>query len=152
LLDIKQKYVIVVIPSKLVGYMKFSTKTTYGLRSMAVLAKSYPKNISLTKISEQESISVKYLEQIFSKLKKSNLVESEKGMAGGYKLPLSPDKISVYDIVNSLEGNLSPFHCLDNQGKIFCGESCHCTATLVLKKIQDSLCQTLKSMTLKNLV
>jgi Rrf2 family protein len=132
--------------------MKFSTRTTYGLRSMAVLAKNYPNNLSLTKIAEKENISVKYLEQIFSKLKRGKLVISEKGMSGGYKLPCSPGKISVYDIVNTLEGNLSPFHCLDKQGKVFCGNNCYCNATLVLKKIQDSLCQTLKSMTLKNLV
>ena len=60
--------------------MKFTKRSTYGLRAMARLAKYWDKgNVSLPKISEQENISEKYLEQIFSKLKRAKLVESEKG-------------------------------------------------------------------------
>jgi len=132
--------------------MKFSTKTTYGLRALARLAKNYPANISLSTIAKKEKISGKYLERIFAILKKNNLVVAEKGMAGGYALAKEPQKVLVYDIIKTLEGGLSWFHCLNETGKVFCGAKCHCPAALVLKKIQASVWSTLEQITLRDLV
>lgn len=133
--------------------MKFSTRTTYGLRAMINLAENHGQgSIALSKIAKNEKISLGYLERLFSKLKKADLVKSEKGAAGGYELNMAPSKIKVFDIVKTLEGELSPFHCFDENGKIYCANKCNCGATLVLTKVQEAVNKTLRSMTLKDLI
>ena len=81
-----------------------STKGTYGLTAMIILAKE--KNQELLQIKEIASkgdIPQNYLEQILVLLKKSGLVESIRGANGGYKLSRDTNNISVYEILNSLE-------------------------------------------------
>ena len=88
--------------------MKISTKGRYGLRAMADLAINSTKgHIDLKNISIRQQISKSYLEQLFSALKKSNLVKSIKGPQGGYLLAKSVSEITVGDILRALEGNLS---------------------------------------------
>lgn len=133
--------------------MKFSTKTTYGLRAMIMLAGNYKKKlVSLPLIAECEGISVKYLERIFSELKKNGLVESEKGVKGGYSLAKKPSLISVFDIVKAMEGKMTPFHCLDEDGKIYCSSKCNCGATSVLIKVQNAINSNLKAIKLHTLI
>lgn len=132
--------------------MKFSTKTTYGLRAMINLAKvADDKSVSLATIAKNENISQKYLERLFSDLKKAKLVEAEKGASGGYKLAKKASLITVYDIVSTLEGEISPFHCLGANGKIKCSSKCNCGATLVLVKVQKAIVETLKGIKLEDL-
>ena len=133
--------------------MKFSTRTTYGLRAMIKLAESYGQgSVSLAKIAKQESISSKYLERLFAKLKQFKLVVSEKGATGGYILSAAPDKINIFNIVKSLEGDMSPFHCLSENGKIVCSAKCKCGATNVLLKVQEAVNKTLRGMKLSDLI
>lgn len=133
--------------------MKFSTRTTYGLRAMIRLAEGYGKDsVSLASIAKREKISPKYLERIFASLKKEGLIISEKGSAGGYSLAQAPKKINVFEIVKALEGNMTPFHCLDESGKIFCSSKCKCGATTVLVKVQQAINSTLKNINLDELV
>jgi len=132
--------------------MKFSTRSTYGLRAMINLAKNYKKgSVSLPSIAREEGISRGYLERIFSGLKDSGLVEAEKGMAGGYKLSRRPEKILVYDIVKSQEGEMSLFYCVDEKGKVYCRSKCKCGASKVLSRVQDAIIDTLKSIRLSDL-
>jgi len=133
--------------------MKFSTRTTYGLRAMINLSNYWNKEkVSLSKIAKDEDISPKYLERLFSRLKKSGLVVAEKGATGGYALAMDPKDITIFDIVKSLEGKMSPFHCVDESGKIYCGKDCKCGATLVLVKVQKAINDTLKGIKLKDLI
>lgn len=133
--------------------MKFSTRTTYGLRAMILLAQGYGKdNVSLSSIARDEKISLKYLERLFVLLKKEKLITSEKGSAGGYSLSRAPQEINVFEIVKALEGEMSPFHCLDESGKIFCSAKCKCGATSVLVKVQGAINSTLKGIRLDELV
>jgi Rrf2 family protein len=132
--------------------MKFSTRTTYGLRAMINLAKYSKKgNVSLAEIAKQEGISLKYLEKLFSDLKKAKLVKSEMGASGGYKLAKNASRITVYDIIGALEGDITPFHCLSANGKINCSSSCNCGATIVLVKVQEAMKKTLKKIKLSEL-
>lgn len=65
--------------------MKLSTRGRYGLMAMYHLAENYGKGpLSVNYIAEAEGLSVAYLEQLFSRLKKRNLVESIRGAQGGY--------------------------------------------------------------------
>lgn len=85
--------------------MKLSTKGRYGINALLYMEIKNRK-VSLKEISEAENISLKYLEQIFSVLKKSGIVKSSKGAKGGYSLVSSSEEIKVYDILKELEGNM----------------------------------------------
>lgn len=133
--------------------MKFSTKTTYGLRSIIKIAINKGKSsVSLASISREEGISLKYLERIFSLLKKAGIVDSEKGVSGGYFLADKAENISVHDIVSALEGDMNLFHCIGEDGKMVCSKKCDCSANWVLDKVQNSINSSLKKMSLKDLL
>lgn len=133
--------------------MKFSTRTTYGLRAMIRLAsRSDKKFLSLPNIAKAENISLGYLERMFSDLKKANLVKAAKGVKGGYKLAKPANKITVFEIVKALEGKLSLFHCLGEGGTVYCNIGCKCGAALVLAKVQGALRKTLQGIKLSDLV
>ena len=85
-------------------------------------------------------------------MKKARLVKSEKGAAGGYVLSKNPSQITVFEIIKTLEGKMSPFHCIDQDGKIFCDFDCKCGATKVLVKVQNAVNSTLKSIKLSDLI
>ncbi|AAK80193.1 Rrf2 family protein [Clostridium acetobutylicum] len=88
--------------------MKISTKGRYGLKAMIDLAVNSVNDIvTLKSISQREKISEGYLEQIFSALRKKGLVKGRKGSQGGYVLGKSMKEITVADILNALEGDLS---------------------------------------------
>jgi Rrf2 family protein len=133
--------------------MKFSTKSTYGLRAIARLAKNWGEgNVSLASIAEDENISLAYLERIFARLKRSNIVKAEKGATGGYRLIKKPQDLSALEVIQSLEGKNSLFHCLNKNGKIFCSLSCDCTANQALVKVELALNKTLERIKLSELV
>lgn len=133
--------------------MKFSTKSTYGLRAIIRLAEHWNKgNVSLAVIASEENISLGYLEKLFSRLKKANLVKAEIGSAGGYCLTRQPLEISVYEIIKTLEGQNRLFYCLDAKGKIYCSNACTCGGNKFLVKIQDELIKTLTKIKLSELI
>lgn len=88
--------------------MKISTKGRYGLRAILDLAvHSNGNQVSLYSIAEREKISVNYLEQVFSTLRKAGIVRSVKGAQGGYILADQPSKIKVGTLLRCLEGSLN---------------------------------------------
>ena len=92
--------------------MKLSTKSRYGTRLMLDLAEQNSERyVQLKEISERQGISLKYLEQIMIPLKKARLVESSRGASGGYRLARPADKISVGEIVTTLEAGKTLTHC-----------------------------------------
>lgn len=88
--------------------MRISTKGRYGLRAMVDLAvHSGNGHVSLLQIAQRQKISLNYLEQVFSNLRRAGLVNSIKGAGGGYLLNRAPEDITVKDILNVLEGEYS---------------------------------------------
>ena len=89
--------------------MKISTRGRYALRFMIYLAQRSNGNfIALKDVSENEGISIKYLEQITGFLSKSGLLLSVRGPAGGYKLSKAPEQYTAGEILRVTEGDLSP--------------------------------------------
>ncbi len=133
--------------------MKLSTKGRYGLRAMVDLVlNSKEENSSLKSISERQNISMNYLEQIISILKKAGYVKSVRGARGGYSLAKSPDAISVGDILRALEGSLNPVDCaLVNENKQ-CDDVDCCITKVVWKKISDSINEVVNNISLQDLV
>lgn len=85
--------------------MKLSSKGQYAVQAMLKLAIYSRTPVTLHEISSSQSISISYLEQLFSMLRRSGLVEGVRGPGGGYRLSKSPSLISIADIVYAVEGS-----------------------------------------------
>ena len=94
--------------------MRLSTKGRYGLKAMYELALFYEQNspMPIKLIAQKTGLSDQYLEQIFSALKKSELVSSVRGAQGGYLLSKRPEYISVGDVIRCLDGPIEPAVCV----------------------------------------
>ena len=89
--------------------MMISTKGRYALRIMLDLSQHIDDGyISLTRISEREGISVKYLEAIVAVLNRARMVESLRGKEGGYRLTKKPEEYTVASIIKLAEGSTAP--------------------------------------------
>ncbi|PJA86636.1 MAG: Rrf2 family transcriptional regulator [Candidatus Moranbacteria bacterium CG_4_9_14_3_um_filter_42_9] len=128
--------------------MKFSTRAEYGLKAMANLAKDFPRQKTVRDISKEEKISAKYLERLMGWLRNKNLVQSHKGKSGGYILARNPAKIKVGEIVEILEGPISPMGCV---GKI-CALEHKCSSSFVWAKVGVQIKETLYAIKLSDLI
>lgn len=133
--------------------MKISTKGRYGLRAVLDLAMHGEKEaVSLSSIAERQHISVSYLEQLISKLRKAGIVNSVRGAQGGYMLAKPAGEISVGDILRALEGDLHPVDCAEIAGG---DNSCQgadiCVSKFVWKRISDSISQAVDTLMLSDL-
>lgn len=86
--------------------MKISTKGRYGLRALIDLAMNMDsENVSIKAISERQNISERYLEQIFSLLRKAGIIVGRKGAQGGYTLGKNISELTIMEILKILEGD-----------------------------------------------
>ncbi|MDU1411683.1 MAG: Rrf2 family transcriptional regulator [Clostridium sp.] len=130
--------------------MKLSTKGRYGVKAMADLAINYGKDpISIKSISGRQNISEYYLEQLFSALRKAKLIKSIRGSGGGYILGKAPKEITVYEILDVLEGPIEISNCLDSD---VCTNVECCATRAVWRKIKDSIDSVTSSITLQDIV
>ena len=91
--------------------MKLSTKGRYAMVALADIALQPEENlVSLGDIAERQSISLPYLEQLFVKLRRSELVSSVRGPGGGYRLARSPSDIRVVDILSAVDESVDAMH------------------------------------------
>lgn len=134
--------------------MKLSTRGRYGLKAMFDLALNYGDGpISLTSIAERQAISVNYLEQLISPLRKAMLVESVRGAQGGYMLAKSPNEITVGVILTTLEGPLAPTDCVVVDGDDdICDHSTYCVTKVIYEKIYESISTVVNSITLQHMI
>ena len=92
--------------------MKLTSKGRYAVMAMADLANNNVKKpISLTEISLRQGISISFLEQLFLKLRKNNLVQSARGPSGGYVLTKPPKEIKLLNIINAVDEKIITLKC-----------------------------------------
>jgi len=107
--------------------MKLTSKGRYAVMAMADLAKNRVKEpTSLTEISLRQGISIAYLEQLFLKLRKNNLVQSARGPLGGYKLTKSPEQIKLLSIIKAVDEKIITVKCRKESKKGCNGKSIKC--------------------------
>ena len=107
--------------------MKLTSKGRYAVMAMADLAKvSNDQPTNLSEISLRQGISISFLEQIFSKLKKSNLVYSSRGPSGGYLLSKSPNEIKLLSIIKAVDEKVKTVGCKKESKKSCTGKSIKC--------------------------
>ena len=92
--------------------MKLNTRSRYAVMALADIASFDKQNpISLRDISLRQNISLFYLEQIFSKLKKNNIVKSIRGTNGGYVLTKDPEQIKLSNIFSAVDEKVKTVQC-----------------------------------------
>ena len=92
--------------------MKLNTRSRYAVMALADMANFDRQNpISLRDISLRQNISLVYLEQIFSKLKKNNIVKSIRGTNGGYILAKDPEQIKLLNIFSAIDEKVKTLQC-----------------------------------------
>ena len=129
--------------------MKISTRGRYALRIMAELANEQPNEyISLNTLSERQSISQKYLEQIVPLLTRAGFVRSVRGNKGGYTLTKNPNDITIGDILRATEGSLAPVPCLELE-KNTCEKASTCSALKIWSGLYDTINNYLNGITLR---
>lgn len=131
--------------------MKLSTKGRYGVKAMVELAIHYGEEdpVSIKSISERQNVSECYLEQLFSPLRKSELIKSIRGAQGGYVLSRPPEEITVADIMEVLEGPIEISNCVDDES---CDNIDSCATRLLWVRIKQSIDGVMKTTTLKDIV
>lgn len=130
--------------------MKLSTKGRYGVRAMVDLASNYGgAPVSIKTISKRENLSEYYLEQLFSPLRRANMIRSIRGAQGGYVLCKPPKDITVGDIMTILEGPVEIADCIDG---VECDSADCCATKAVWGKIKKSIDDVMNSITLQDIL
>ena len=107
--------------------MKLTTKGRYAVMALADLANfDNGAPVSLRDISLRQGISLLYLEQIFSKLKKNNIVKSTRGVKGGYILTTKPDQIKLSNIFSAVQEEVKTVQCKKESKKGCNGKATKC--------------------------
>ena len=107
--------------------MRLTSKGRYAVQALADLARIKDKKpTNLTEISIRQGISISFLEQIFFKLKKRNLVKSCRGPNGGYSLARSPEEIKISNIIDAVDEKVKTVACKKDSKKGCNGKSTKC--------------------------
>ncbi len=130
--------------------MKLSTKGHYGMHAMMDLATRYGQGaVLLRELCENRGYSEKYLEQLLRVLRQAGLVESVRGAKGGYWLTRHPDKISVLEIAEALEGEI---HQLPSKCKSDCVKSESCSMLELWWDATEAMRRVLTTKSLGDLI
>ena len=133
--------------------MKLTSKGRYAVMAMADLAKTNTnKPISLSEISIRQGISISFLEQIFYKLKKSNLVKSSRGSSGGYLLSKLPEEIRLSNIINAVDEKVKTMGCKKESKKGCTGKSIKCITHNLWDDLELHINSFFEKNTLKDII
>jgi Rrf2 family transcriptional regulator, iron-sulfur cluster assembly transcription factor len=130
--------------------MRLTTKGRFAVTAMLDLALRGGKNpVTLAGISERQDISLSYLEQLFSRLRRHELVESVRGPGGGYYLARSLEDLSVADIIRAVDEPIDATQCA---GKENCHDEHRCLTHDLWMGLNAHIYDYLDNVTLATLV
>ena len=133
--------------------MKLTSKGRYAVMAMADLAKNnLKKPISLTEISLRQGISLAYLEQLFLKLRKNNLVQSSRGPSGGYVLSKPPGEIKLLSIISAVDEKIKTVKCKKESKKGCNGKSIKCITHDLWDDLESHINNFFEKNTLKDII
>jgi Rrf2 family protein len=131
---------------------QLSKRTQYSLRALYALTRKFGEGpVLITKLSQEEIIPKKFLEQILVSLKSSGFVSSKKGKGGGYVLAQPPEKITIGSVIRAIEGPLAPLPCASETRFRKCDECVDiqtCGTRIVMRQVRDAMAAILDETTL----
>ena len=132
--------------------MKLTSKGRYAVMAMADLAKNNVKEpTSLAEISLRQGISIAYLEQLFLKLRKNNLVKSARGPSGGYVLTKPPGEIKLLSIIIAVDEKIKTVKCKKESKKGCNGKSIKCITHNLWDELETHINSFFEKNTLKDI-
>ena len=133
--------------------MKLTSRGRYAVMAMADLAKNNVKEpTSLTEISLRQGISIDYLEQLFLKLRKSNLVQSSRGPSGGYVLSKPPGEIKLLSIISAVDEKIKTVKCRKESKKGCNGKSIKCITHNLWDDLENHINKFFEENTLNDIL
>lgn len=130
--------------------MKLTTKGRYAVTAMLDLALHHDQGpINLSDISSRQGISLSYLEQLFSRLRKQGLVASSRGPGGGYTLGRTSEAISVSDVIRAVDETVDATRC---HGLKNCQGEDRCLTHDLWEELSEQITGFLSNISLESLV
>lgn len=130
--------------------MRLTTKGRYAVTAMLDLALHYKEGpITLADISQRQGISLSYLEQLFSKLRKNGLVDSTRGPGGGYRLSRDAHEVAVADVITAVDEKVETTRC---GGLSNCQDDQQCLTHELWTDLSEQIHDFLKGISLGQLV
>lgn len=130
--------------------MRLTTKGRYAVTAMLDLALHYKDGpITLADISKRQGISLSYLEQLFSRLRKQELVDSTRGPGGGYRLSRDSYEIAVADVITAVDEKVETTRC---GGLSNCQDDSQCLTHDLWTELSSQIHNFLMGISLGNLV
>jgi len=131
--------------------MKLSTKGRYAVMAMVDLCKStVDKPIALADVAERQEISLSYLEQLFGKLRRANVVTSVRGPGGGYMLARAAQEIFISEIIVAVDEEISTTRCSETEG---CrSDKARCVTHNLWEALSDHIYAYLGSISLADVI
>ena len=133
--------------------MKLSSKGRYAVMALADLAKFDPNEpVSLRDISLRQGISLVYLEQLFLRLKKNNIVNSVRGIKGGYVLSKDSSNIKISDILFAVDEKVKTVGCEKHSKKGCNGKTAKCITHNLWDELEDYINNFFEKKSLRDLL
>jgi len=130
--------------------MKLTTKGRYAVTAMLDLALHAEEGpVSLAEISQRQEISLSYLEQLFSRLRKNGLVTSTRGPGGGYRVARDLDKVAVSEIIGAVNESVDATQCA---GKENCHSHGRCLTHDLWEGLSEQIEVFLSGVSLQNMI
>lgn len=130
--------------------MKLSTKGRYAVTAMFDIALHNDEGpVSLSDISERQGISLSYLEQLFTNLRKQGLVKSTRGPGGGYSLAIDSEQIAIADVIEAVDENVDATRC---GGSEDCQNHQRCLTHELWENLSDQIRNYLSNISLAQAV
>jgi Rrf2 family iron-sulfur cluster assembly transcriptional regulator len=130
--------------------MKLTSKGRYAVTAMLDLAlHSHTGPVPLADISERQAISLSYLEQLFARLRKQELVSSVRGPGGGYQLGRKASKIAIGEVIRAVDESVDATRC---QGQSDCQGGERCLTHSLWQDLSDRISSFLNGITLAELM
>lgn len=130
--------------------MRLTSKGRYAVTAMIDIAiHQHQGAVSLSDIADRQHISLSYLEQIFTRLRRENLVKSVRGPGGGYFIAEPLDQVSVQQIVNAMSEDLDARQC---RGSANCQSGQQCLSHHIWEDLSDKISEFLAGISLAELL
>lgn len=133
-----------------------SKKTKYAINALVYIAKNKDEQpISVSRISEEQNIPLKFLESILNELKNARILNSKKGKYGGYSLNESPEEIHMAKVMRLLDGPIALLPCVSENFYERCEECMDeetCGIRQIAMEIRNETVKRLKAATLADII
>ncbi len=133
--------------------MNLSRKCQYALRALFELARTQEEGpVTSREIAEAQSIPVNFLELILKELRQAGWLDSSRGPNGGYVLAVSPEVLSVGEVIRFIDGPFSPVKCMAGTGGRHCEQKGHCPFARLWDRAEAYLSELYDTTSLQDVV